>query len=398
MPERTMPQLSSAGKLADADEPTASFGLLNVHGNGENLKEVDAQLDADLSQSVRRQARRMGVSAATLFHSCWALVIAQTSGRDDVIFGTVLLGRLQSNAGVQQIFGMFINTLPLRIELRDLDAAGLVARTQRELAELLIHEQASLSLAIRCSGVDGSAPLFTSLLNYRHRNAENPTQWSDAAGVRAIATRAHTNYPIALSVDDSDDSFALRIQTEERIDPRRILGYIITSMRAMLTALEQGSTAPALSLAVLPEEERRQVVELFNATSAAYPHRQSVSELFEEQAERTPNAVAVLHEDQVVTYAELNARANRLREISADRGVASGEHVPIHMDALPAHADRADRCAQVRGRVSAAGSAAAGRATLLHHRGLRRAARYLPGPGADRCRACACQLDRLRGR
>ena len=319
-------------KLADADEPTASFGLLNVHGNGENLKEVDAQLDADLSQSVRRQARRMGVSAATLFHSCWALVIAQTSGRDDVIFGTVLLGRLQSNAGVQQIFGMFINTLPLRIELRDLDAAGLVARMQRELAELLIHEQASLSLAIRCSGVDGSAPLFTSLLNYRHRNAENPTQWSDAAGVRAIATRAHTNYPIALSVDDSDDSFALRIQTEERIDPRRILGYIITSMRAMLTALEQGSTAPALSLAVLPEEERRQVVELFNATSAAYPHRQSVSELFEEQAERTPNAVAVLHEDQVVTYAELNARANRLARYLRIRGVASGEHVPIHME------------------------------------------------------------------
>ena len=76
--------------------------------------------------------------------------------------------------------------------------------------------------------------MFTSLLNYRHRNAENPTQWSDAAGVRAIATRAHTNYPIALSVDDSDDSFALRIQTEERIDPRRILGYIITSMQAAL--------------------------------------------------------------------------------------------------------------------------------------------------------------------
>ena len=93
------------------------------------------------------------MSAATLFHAAWALVVARTSGRDDVVFGSVLLGRLQGSAGAQRVLGMFINTLPLRLRLQDVTAKELVEQTQRELVELLSHEQASLAVAQRCSGI-----------------------------------------------------------------------------------------------------------------------------------------------------------------------------------------------------------------------------------------------------
>ena len=140
-------------KLGDISEPTAPFGLLDVNGDGSEIAESRVELESTLSRGLRACARRIGVSAATLFHAAWALVVSHTSGREDVVFGTVLLGRLQGSAGAKRILGMFINTLPLRIPLRDLTSRELVSRVHQELVDLFDHEQASLSDAQRCSAV-----------------------------------------------------------------------------------------------------------------------------------------------------------------------------------------------------------------------------------------------------
>src|SRR5256885_4749940 len=76
--------------LGDVQEPTAPFGLLDVQGDGARTNEVRQVLDGGLAARLRQQSRRHGVSAAALFHLAWALVLARTSGRDDVGVGTVL--------------------------------------------------------------------------------------------------------------------------------------------------------------------------------------------------------------------------------------------------------------------------------------------------------------------
>jgi hypothetical protein len=137
-------------KLSDVDEPTAPFGILDVHGDGTQIDEACAELDAALAQRIRSQARRMSVSSATLFHAAFALVVAHTASRNDVVFGSVLLGRMQAGGGARQMLGLFINTLPLRLQLHAVSAQALVEQTQRALVELLAHEQASLAVAQRC--------------------------------------------------------------------------------------------------------------------------------------------------------------------------------------------------------------------------------------------------------
>ena len=243
-------------KLGRINHSTAPFGLLDVRGNGTRAADARQAVDSALAQRVREQARRFNVSAATLFHAGWGLVVAHTSGRDTVVYGSVLLGRLQVKEGAQRMLGLLINTLPLCLQLQGVTVMELVEQTQKELVELLNYEQAPLAVAQRCSGIVGSAPLFTALLNYVHSAAKPRAGWAGVQGIRVLALKEWTNYPLALSVDDLSEGFVLTAQTERSIDPHRIIGYMHAAMQSLVTALERAPDTLALSLLILPESGR----------------------------------------------------------------------------------------------------------------------------------------------
>src|SRR5207302_3676262 len=99
--------------LGDVDEPNAPFGLLDVQGDGSGIKEERMLLDGSLAKRIRERARKLGVSPAALCHVAWAQVLAKASGREDVVFGTVLFGRMQGQEAGSAV-GLFVNTLPIR--------------------------------------------------------------------------------------------------------------------------------------------------------------------------------------------------------------------------------------------------------------------------------------------
>ncbi|MEF9674125.1 condensation domain-containing protein [Pseudomonas sp. PCH446] len=177
--------------LGDVDEPTLPFGLQDVRGDGHGVDEATRALPADLSRRLRAQARQQGVSAASLHHLAWAQVLGRLCGRNDVVFGTVLLGGCAVAKGSPAL-GMFINTLPLRVAVGEQDARAGIKATHARLTALLGHEHASLSLAQRCSGVAAPMPLFSTLLNYRHSSAEAVTgrRFSYGKGSRCWAARS----------------------------------------------------------------------------------------------------------------------------------------------------------------------------------------------------------------
>ncbi|MDZ4813392.1 MAG: amino acid adenylation domain-containing protein, partial [Pseudomonadota bacterium] len=320
-------------QLGDVDQPTAPFGVLNVQGDGKQVEESRLIFGDLLAQRIRESARHCGVAPAVLFHVAWAQVLAQCSGRNDVVFGTVLSGRLQGSEGAERVVGMFINTLPIRIPLAQLSVAEAVRDTYRRLSDLLSHEQASLSLAQRCSAISPPLPLFTSLLNYRHSRDATPDQQSESAqvwaGVRQIGGEERTNYPVTMSVDDLGLGFGIAALTVSEIDGLRLLRYLEATMQALVDALADNPQQPLLRLNVLPAAERQQVLSGFNMPQSVYPADQSIHALFEEQVRRHPDAIALVFEDQVLSYAELNQRANQVAHRLLALGVKPDDRVAI---------------------------------------------------------------------
>ncbi|MCG1048623.1 non-ribosomal peptide synthetase [Mycetohabitans sp. B6] len=305
--------------LADVDEPTLPFGLADVHRDGDQITEAHQMLPQVLNDRLRIQAKRSGVSLASLCHLAWARVLACASGQQQVVFGTVLLGRMQAGGGADQALGLFLNVLPLCVNLNG-SVRDSLRDTHARLAALLEHEHASLALAQRCSGVPAGSPLFSALLNHRH-NSPSSGENKTAAGIEFLGAQERTNYPLTLSVEDFGTALGLTVQVVQPIDPDRVCGYVHQALASLANELETAPDKPAWQLQVLPEDERKLLLQSWNATQQDYPSHLCIHQMFEAQVERTPEATALVYEDQTLSYAELNAWANRLAHQLIELGV-----------------------------------------------------------------------------
>ena len=291
------------------------------------------RLSLETTTALKSFAISNKLTLNTLVQGAWALLLSRYSGETDIVFGVTVSGRPISLGGADEMIGLFINTLPLRVRVSPQDSLPkLLVGLQNKLIEVRSVENSSLARVQSWSEVPGGTPLFESIIvfeNYPIDALQEATRGS--IQTRDFRFLEMANYPIALVVSP-DAELRLQIEYyEDRFDAgaiARILGHLQTILEAMADSYK-GSRL--VSLALLTEAERHQILVEWNDTKTDYP-RAGVHELFEQQVERSPEEIAVIVGDRRLTYRELNCRANQLARYLQSLGVEPEVLVGICME------------------------------------------------------------------
>ncbi|WP_245722909.1 condensation domain-containing protein, partial [Micromonospora matsumotoense] len=247
--------------LGDVVEPTVPFGIHDVRGDGSQLTRHQLDFPSGFTDRLRETAQTLGTSPATLLHVAWARVVATVARRDDVIFGTVLFGRMNAGSGSDRVPGPFINTLPVRVRTGELTVRAAVAAMRDQLAGLLEHEHAPLAVVQRASGVAAETPLFTALFNYRHDNGADPSDEPEptpqTTGIRVLHAQERSTFPVNASVDDDGHDLTLTIDAIAPIDPYTVAALLRTTTLNLVDALGSTTNDPPLSAIDTVDESER---------------------------------------------------------------------------------------------------------------------------------------------
>ncbi|MGW5053662.1 non-ribosomal peptide synthase/polyketide synthase [Actinokineospora sp. NPDC004072] len=285
------------------------------------------ELPADVSELVRAQAQRHGLTVSTVVQGAWGLLLARFSGRDDVVFGTTVSGRPPDLPGVESMVGLFINTVPTRLRVRrGVPVAEWLAEVQTRQAEARRYDYAALSRLRAWSDVPAGANLFDSIVVFENYPFDGDAL--AATGVRLVESSDDepTNYPISV-VARPGDTLVLDIDHDPALFDAATAARLADHLRLLLTAIATDPSTPLDALPVFTDAQRAALA------PTPEPEPETVTDRWARVLAADPDATAVVADELSWSRAELDARANRLaREL---RGIAAEEPVALLMDRSP---------------------------------------------------------------
>jgi amino acid adenylation domain-containing protein len=314
----------------------ASTGLRHDFGGRGRL---DAFLELESTAALTELARRHRLTLNTLIQGAWALLLARRSGEEDVVFGVVVSGRTAAELpGIETAVGPFINTIPLRARLApDERLLPWLAGIQERQLEARQFEHSSLVEVQGWSGVPRDRPLFESLMAFEG-SLVDPSLEVGIEDVRVLDASANhvSRAPVTFVARPDGGRLHLTLtwdrQRFEPSEPGRWIGHLLTLFRGM--AEDPDRTLAGLPL--LAEAERHQLSVEWNDTAVAFPPGLTLHGLFLAQAERTPEAVAVVsHDGESITYGELAERSARLAGQLRELGVGPEVRVGVSLRRSP---------------------------------------------------------------
>ncbi|MCG6135477.1 MAG: non-ribosomal peptide synthase/polyketide synthase [Nostoc sp. LLA-1] len=295
-----------------------------------SYSEQQIDLTVPATAAVMSFVRQHQLTTSNLVQATWGLLLSRYSQETDVVFGATVSGRPPELVGVESIVGLFINTLPVRVQISEqTELLGLLKDLQAQQIE---SEQFSYSSLVEIQGlsdVPRGTSLFESLVVFENYPVDaDVLQSNKDFSLSNFRWIEQTNYPLAVLVSPGEQ-LSLRVMYDtSRFEDgtiRRMLGHF----RTMLEAIANNPQQRISQLPILTESEQQQLLVEWNDTQSNYPQDKSIHQLFEEQVELTPDAVAVVYENQHLTYRELNSRANQLAHYLKSLGVKANVLVGI---------------------------------------------------------------------
>ena len=286
-------------------------------GHGEQV----LNLSPDLSSALQQFAQRQQVTLNTVLQAAWAVLLSRYSGRRDVVFGVTVAGRPADVAGVENMLGLFINTLPMFQQIDPSQHVGAWLRNlQRDNADMRQFETMRLADIQRWSKAGGGNALFDTLLVFENYPVDAALR-DKRARLSIEGVRAHnmTNYPLTLTAVPGE-CLRLDFVYDRAYFDDAVVERLQTHLRHVLQGLLDHADMRIGDVPLLDDAELQRVTQDWNATAVNYPQARPVHELIAQQAAATPDAIALVFGQQRLTYRALDEAANRL----AHRLLAAG--------------------------------------------------------------------------
>ncbi|MEW6462663.1 MAG: amino acid adenylation domain-containing protein [Pseudomonadota bacterium] len=332
------------GQLQDFSEPTPlpSFAPPPEQPQTHPYAERETRLDAAETERLNQFARSQHLTVNTLIQGAWALLLGQHAGRDEVVYGVTVAGRPDGLAGVDNMVGLFINTLPLRARLDEDHALGdwLQALQQRN-SDLRQHAYLPLSRLKPLSQVPAECALFDSILVFENFPVTDALN-QDAEGLRFSAppeqrradgihlTQGRNHFPLSLIVVPGECLEYLFSYDRSRFSDAEI-ALLSTQLRAILLAMAEQPQARLQALQWLSEDERLRLQAHGQGAHLAVA-ASTLQQRFREGAQRHPERLAVQDRWRALSYAELDAESNRLAQHLQAQGIGSGRLLALGLE------------------------------------------------------------------
>ncbi|WP_460745720.1 non-ribosomal peptide synthase/polyketide synthase, partial [Nocardia goodfellowii] len=295
------------------------------------------ELDETVTAGITALAAELSVTVNTVLQAAWGLVLGRSTGSDDVLFGTTVSGRPAQLNGVENMVGLFINTVPVRVAFDPVESARtLLTRIQGEQADLLDHHYVGLTDIQSAAGLGG---LFDTLMVFESYPVDAEGIRAQAADIDGMAVAGldvadATHYPLTL-IARLDSRLRIRASYLSDLLDADSVARVSDRLVRVLTALVAAPTAPVGDIELLGETERSNVLERWVSSgkdggtglfAAATTH---LSTLVDAAVTAHGDRVAVRFGEDALTYAELDQRANQLARKLIAKGAGPGQLVAV---------------------------------------------------------------------
>ncbi|MEC2214335.1 non-ribosomal peptide synthetase [Bacillus velezensis] len=285
---------------------------------------VSCTLDAETASGLHRIARDHGSTLYMVLLAAYNTLLARLSGQEDIIVGSPIAGRPHKD--LEPILGMFVNTLAIRTEPKgDKRFTDYLAEVRQAALEAYEHQDYPFEELVERLGVQRDMsrnPLFDVMFVLQNMEREslnlNELHLTQAADTGHKTAKFDATLYAA---EGSDGSISFDFEFNTDIYQKQTIEKWLSYFTRILTKVIEDQTIPLGDIHVLDDAETNRVIYQFNQTKSDYPRHETISRLFERQAEETPDARAVVYDGQILTYRELNERANRIAAALRSNGV-----------------------------------------------------------------------------
>jgi hypothetical protein len=298
-----------------------------------NYQEQTLTLSTETTAALQSLARAHHLTLNTFIQGAWALLLSRYSGEDEVVFGATVSGRPAALAGVESMVGLFINTLPVRVSIA-LEQLLLpwLSELHAKQVERELYSYTPLVSIQGWSEVPCGVPLFESLLVFENYPVDKSLSDIGSLSISSVQAIEKTNYPLTLvafvNASQLEFKISYTLTRFEAVTITRMMGHLKTLLEGMIN---QPETRRLGEIPLLTETEQQQLL-AWNETATDYPRSKTIVDLFEQQVEKTPENIAVVFEEQQLTYLQLNQKANQLAHYLQSLGVKPEVKVGICLE------------------------------------------------------------------